>query len=504
LVGRARQARGCTTPGDDRIETRLYAVKRYLFRLGHAASSARFATSIEQLVVGLAPLMGWGAPPHPGSVRARFVRAHRKSVQRWLDDLEAAGLVAHEPEHDEHGRWWRTQIVLLAAPEPAPEERRVAERRARGWRMRARRRRRQIAKPVRSLEAIRRRTAAPGRRTRARIARSRAAAEHERQPRAAVERAIGSAREQREVRTHPFGAPPTSAQPSVSAKPLRHSETPRSARTLVAPPSLAARTDACADNSDAAVLRRVVERRDQERERIALRLEHAGRRVAAVVAWPAGQACPIGRLREAWIAYRHGLAWVAEGGRASAGPCSRAVEQRVAHAIRIYEQFAAARPPGWPATGPAALLALASQRRARAFAGDVARMLILAKQMRAAARERDALRRDRQASRAARRAAPSAGPLEFRRSAAARLESPEQRRQRVRDLVLLAGGDPALWPDADLALDDGGFRQAAAPALTAPDPCEELDGVGGRATRYRDELARGRYRLSPHWHFLLR
>ena len=115
LLGRARRARGCVTPGDDRIETRVYAVKRYLFRLGHAARSGRFATSVEQLVVGLAPVMGWGAVPRGGSERARFVRAHRKSVQRWLDDLQAAGVVAHEPERDNLGRWWRTQIVLLAA-----------------------------------------------------------------------------------------------------------------------------------------------------------------------------------------------------------------------------------------------------------------------------------------------------------------------------------------------------------------------------------------------------
>jgi hypothetical protein len=53
LLGRARAARGCSTPGDDRLETRASAVKRYLFRLGHAARSARYATSIAQLVVGL-------------------------------------------------------------------------------------------------------------------------------------------------------------------------------------------------------------------------------------------------------------------------------------------------------------------------------------------------------------------------------------------------------------------------------------------------------------------
>ena len=53
----------------------MYAVKRYAYRLGHAARSARFATSIEQLVVGLAPVMGWGRVPR-GAVarRASFAR----------------------------------------------------------------------------------------------------------------------------------------------------------------------------------------------------------------------------------------------------------------------------------------------------------------------------------------------------------------------------------------------------------------------------------------------
>jgi hypothetical protein len=122
------------------------------------ARSARNATSVEQLVVGLAPVMGWGTPPR-GAERARFVRAHRKSVQRWLDGLQAAGLVAHEPERDEGGRWWRTQIVLLVAPEPSQAELRLAVRRARRWKARARRRRALASGS--SLESIRRRAAVP-------------------------------------------------------------------------------------------------------------------------------------------------------------------------------------------------------------------------------------------------------------------------------------------------------------------------------------------------------
>ena len=131
LLGRARRARGCSTPGDDRLETRAYAVKRYLFRLGHAQRSARYATSVEQLVVGLAPVMGWGPVPRERAERARFVRAHRKSVQRWLDDLQAAGVVAHEPERDGAGSGGARRSCCSPRRSPTADELRWRAARAR-------------------------------------------------------------------------------------------------------------------------------------------------------------------------------------------------------------------------------------------------------------------------------------------------------------------------------------------------------------------------------------
>jgi hypothetical protein len=536
LLARARRSRGCVTPGDDRLETRAYAVKRYLFRLGHAARSARYATSIEQLVVGLAPVMAWGTVPRGRAERARFVRAHRKSVQRWLDDLEAAGLVAHEPERDDLGRWWRTQIVLLAASEPDCGELEVAEVRARAWSRRERGRRGRPGR--RSLTGIRRRSATPDQRSRARLARGRGVGGHERGRRAAVERAIAASeavRKQRGLLTHPFGAPPTSAHGSVSQERSWQPETPRSwartadrsaptprgswalvaetgartsARSLSPVPPQAARTDGTEESVpgrephvafDALVARRLVERRDQVRQRTALQRTHAERRIAQVLAWPAGRRCPLGRLREAWVVYRYGLEWVAQGGAAMAGAHSASTARRAYQAIALYERFVAWRPAGWPQSGPAALLALAGQRRADVFAGDVARLLILAKQMRAAAREQNEHRRRRQAARAERRAAPAPGRFAFRASIAPRWESPEQRRQRVRDRVLMAGEDPARWPNAALVPEWRGGRVDGGPALTGPDPCDALDGIGARAACYREALAAGRYRLAPDW-----
>ena len=219
LLGRARRARGCVTPGDDRLETRFYAVKRYLFRLGHAASSARYATSVEQLVVGLAAVMGWGPIPLAERERARFVRAHRRSVQRWLDDLQAAGLVAHEPERDGDGLWWRTQIRLLAAPAVDANDVRHATLRARGWRARERARRR-TSRVSPALGTIRAHSGVPGALLRARVARDRATAAQRARRVAAVESqlpATAALRAGSGLLAHPFGAPPAAATELVSA-----------------------------------------------------------------------------------------------------------------------------------------------------------------------------------------------------------------------------------------------------------------------------------------------
>ena len=383
---------------------------------------------------------GMGPVPSSRGERARFVRAHRKSVQRWLDDLQAAGVVAHEPERDQRGWWWRTQIVLLTAPAPTAEELRVAQGRAQGWRARERARRRQHRRAC-ALSTIRVRASQPQQRTRSRLARARARAAHDARRRALVEAQIETGRavaHARGVLTHPFGAPPTSADAKQSSKRGQRAQTPqdwapaatRSAQTLKVTPTSAAGTDAHArgasggarsatpagpkqrseeigrippEEFDTLVLRRVAERERQLAVRAALRREHVLRRSEEVVSWPRGRTCPGGRLAEAWATHRHGATAVAERGAATAGPRSPELAGRAARAIALYERFADERPPGWPQTGPAALCALASQRRAAVLAGDIARLL--------GARPRDARQRatrQRRTSRA--RSDPSAPP----------------------------------------------------------------------------------------------
>jgi hypothetical protein len=252
---------------------------------------------------------------------------------------------------------------------------------------------------------------------------------------------------------------------------------------------------------DALARCRVAARRAQLAGLIALRREHAADRVDAVVAWPVGQACPVGRLREAWVAYRHGVDAVAESGSVAAGARSDAVARRARHAIWLYEAFAVQRPLGWPVSGAAALCALASQRRAAVFAGDVAWLLVLAKGMRAAARERDAERVERAATRARRRDEGMATPIAFRLPAV-RWETAELRRRRVRDALLQAGDDPAAWPNSELAERHHAqlrARLAARPALVGTETFAELEGVAARAHRHRAQLASGRWRLDAGW-----
>jgi hypothetical protein len=248
------------------------------------------------------------------------------------------------------------------------------------------------------------------------------------------------------------------------------------------------------------VTRRVQARATQTAWPIALRREHAARRVAEVLGWPAGRACPLGRLREAWVAYGYGLDAVTQGGSIAAGPSLPGASGRAACAISIYEAFADRRPPDWPATGPAALCAIASLGGPATLAGGIGLLLVLAKGMRAAVLEHDVERLQRAAARARRRRAGAASPIDFR-AAAARWETAEQRRRRVRDAVLAAGANPVAWPNAELAR-----RWLTSPPLGADEPqlvgrdtFAALDGVDARAERYRAELDNGRWQLPPGW-----
>jgi hypothetical protein len=130
------------------VETSACAVVEYLWRLGrHGQYWARdgtgtYASTLLQLATGLAPIMGWPLPDRMDDpfVAADFLKRHRASIQRWLDDLHVAGLVSHEPERNADGQWYRLRITLHPSPAIPAEILEGVTQRQRGWTRRERRR----------------------------------------------------------------------------------------------------------------------------------------------------------------------------------------------------------------------------------------------------------------------------------------------------------------------------------------------------------------------------
>ena len=228
---RARLARACVHPWDARIESSMTAVLAYLYRRARcerwagAHGSARFACSLRQLVVGLAPIMGWKGTPD------QLVRAHRTSVQRWLDWLTDAGLITHTPQRDDDGWWWRTIILLRPLPPIDDELLAVVRVRMRSWtrreaRRRARGRRSRHGCRLRDLSLLlgRSRLSRAERRRRAHMRRSALADYAERvRVRALLHQQLSS---NQTHLGHPFGAsatPRTTLESAIDQKPdLEH------------------------------------------------------------------------------------------------------------------------------------------------------------------------------------------------------------------------------------------------------------------------------------------
>jgi hypothetical protein len=246
--------------------------------------------------------------------------------------------------------------------------------------------------------------------------------------------------------------------------------------------------------------------------------------VRSIAAWPAGRAVPVALLADAWDVRRNGLESFAERGGVRVGARLTDRQRRQARAaIELYERFAAERPPGWPAAGPAALLAIAAHRLPRrgdaaaTFAGGIAVLRGLAKRMRALAQLHDEQRLERARKRARDRLAERlGGGAWYRKPGLPRLETFEQRRRRERDEHLLAGDHPGLyyfdeaerrldaalnearrgyprddWSGTHGAWDIASAAAAAGRGLAFP----TRDGTTDRALRYLNELAAGDWRI---------
>jgi hypothetical protein len=430
-VRHARQQHGRAFAWDARLETSAIAVLGYLWRRGRGekwagrCGSARYACSIAQLVMGLAEIMGWRNIPNRRNTAAvaRFVKAHRASVQRWLDWLRDAGLVSHTPQQDEDGFWWRTIIELHPCPQlPAELLREAVERRA-GWPERERRR--QARGRRRNLTAILRRArlSRSERRARSLLRRQLLERHAERQR---VRQAVADSLAQT-VRSHlrqPFGASTTSrtSLDEVSQDETSHRRLTR-AHALVSKPASAKPRQTPVTQREAArtgeetrwevyneIMAARWARSDQEWEPF---LAGPARRVEELLNWSESVVCPRWRLIECWTIAAYGPQIAAAGGFRLALWSEQAEHHgpRLERALARYQRFSDAGPPGWPASPAAALAHFFSGHVRRqdgpehGMAYDVARFNELTKQMSAYAHyQRGQEHFELAAKRAARRA----------------------------------------------------------------------------------------------------
>ena len=398
-----RAARGLR-PYDLRVFVSLLAVLRYLHRLGRARpAGAQIASSMPQLVAGLAPIMGW----ERSGDRFADRDAHHASVRRWLDLLQAIGLIRWQAGINDAGEEARTEITLLAVPDVDTGELRAARERLTYWRRRYGPRWDTGAR--RCLPAIGRRSRppTPAQRKKTAIARARATA---------------SAR-----RLSTDSAPPCGTPANAGEQPVELSASPSVGTTACGQGTGVTRTHARERASATAAIsavakagekagsggswedrvRAVVERvaaREAEREDIVATIAaQAQRRALEVAGWGMDRAWSEGRLREAWVVARYGPGGAAQHGAAAAGRLRPEDCARLRRAVGRFARYADHRPKGLPAAPLAALLALAGAGGDWTLARTIRRLDQLSRRMRAHATASDPARQQAAHDRARRR-----------------------------------------------------------------------------------------------------
>lgn len=546
----AREQRGIRQQGHDGLESRVCAMRRVLWRFrDQGRASGQYACSLEQLTVAIAPIVGWGpVPPASTTDRAKWFRAHRRSVQRWLELLQDAGMVHVSGVRDSEGYWWRTVITLLPHGGPQLDDERLAaaRKRVRGFKHRERARQRQETRRaasggprrrLRSLTLVLRDSACPSAARRRQLAIVRGVSTHERRRRAGVAAVIAERQrvDQLRVLTHPYGAPASLESTTTFREATTSDETGHlsSVQTLTrhdasadktrthtsAPDTQPKRSQATtaprlvteekgsvsAGDEDGSVwsqseiereiLARVAARERERAPGLALAGQAVARRAAQVAGWPQGKPCPRWMIREAWVALHptYGVGVAADSGTAAAGNVDPA---KLHAAVAAYERHSDCRPPGWPDSGPGALSVLAARGEAHMVAGDVARLACIARDMQAAAELHDPDRVARDRARAERRRSrglhspPPHGRLAFRAERSGRHEDAETMRLRQRDLLLFIGANPALFPNLGWA--EERLLQAEARGELPPDvwPLPSRQAALRRTAAARDIVGR--------------
>jgi hypothetical protein len=416
-----------------------FAELGYYRRLAEAGRhGGQFATSMPQLVVGLAPMHPrWNMAGDRFAVRDR----HHTAVRHRLAQLAGMGLLRWGPGVDEAGEERRTEIALLSPPAVTVEELAAASAQLTVWEAR-------YGPTLNTSSSTQVRDALVHGRPLSQSERQRRGVEHAKKG--------GSGRRLREQlstskskTTPPSGAlrnspinrnhpdirsvtdrtrvtrtrvtdrrnPPDAPEPLLRTETAASENKVREVRGGERPQDASVASAQLAWGSEAwqeALIARVAAAQTQRAPVIEMIARQAQARAIELADWGLERPWSRRRIAEAWVVSRYGASTAGDSGTNSAGPLNDEMYTKLRRSVARYERNATARPDGWPAGGLAALLHIATlagdglmHDPPRTLAYAIGRHYQIATRMRARRRVSDPERDERALLRATRRREPA-------------------------------------------------------------------------------------------------
>ena len=424
---------------DVRAFKSAYAELGYLRTLMRRESGGTIATSMPQLIAGLARLHpAWKIEGDKFADRDR----HHSAVRRRLRDLHDMGLLSWRVGVDADGEDARTELELRPAPHVTADELAEAADRLARWQ-------------ARYGDALNT-GSSTGIHNAARHGRPLSASERQRRGITRTRARAQRLREPSNTNSGPhFVAPATPENTNSTAHlvdddhlcglgtraPATGDATPRPGDRQTPAARNPAETASVTNEAQPSpvdsppldievVLKRVAQREAERRSVIDVIAVQAAQRALEFAQWPLDRGWPIKRIREAWVVWRHGPLHLAEAGPSAAGPLHDDDPDRLRRAATRYERHAAARPDDFPegALGALATIArIAAGRDARPVTLHYAIRVLdqLSRRMRASATTADPTRLKHQIKRArSRREGLSTVTPEMEQSGATWLAAP--------------------------------------------------------------------------------
>ena len=399
---------------DVRAFKSAYAELGYLRTLMRRESGGTIATSMPQLVAGLARLHpAWKIDGDKFADRDR----HHTAVRRRLRDLHDMGLLSWRVGVDADGEDARTELELRPAPDVTDDELAAAADRLARWQ-------------GRYGDALNT-GSSTGIHNAARHGRPLSASERQRRGVARTRARAQRLREPSTTNSGPHFVAPATPENTNSTTHLTEDDhvcgfRTRAPATGDAIPRLGDRPTPAANNPAEtasvtdevqpspvdqptvdvdAVLQRVAQREAERQPVIDVIAAQAAQRALEVALWRLDRGWPMKRIREAWVVWRHGPMHLAEYGSSAAGPLEDDDPDRLRRAATRYERHAAARPDGFPEGALGALAAIAASAAGRdstpvTLHYAIRRLDQLSRRMRASATTNDPVRRTQQIKRA--------------------------------------------------------------------------------------------------------